>query len=266
MSLIGTNSLKNPGRYGGRMPNELIILGMGSTRKSCPFNNKDVPRWSCNPGYIQIAEMSGYLTKVFMAHGQHDRPAYNKKDNTFSHWVKAYNIEQMNLLTEHGVEILNIHRIKGLKHKMYPLKRIDQKFKSDGFFSNTICYMLAYALDQSTKVVDGKLQLKPDGFHKIRIFGVDMLTKDEYELEKGGIEFWIGYAKGLGIDVEICPGSAVTKTCTGQPYGMKLAVLKDIDPWKMLELADKSTMWQDQAMPTKKQMAEIRKNLNRTIL
>lgn len=245
---------------------ELIIQGMGTSRHLTPFaEKKEVPVWSCNNGYLQIAEEHGHISKIFLSHPQHDQSVIDKQTGKTVKWIPAYNIEQMNMLTEHGVQILNIHRIKGLKMSLYPLKRIDEKFKAKGFFSNTISYMMAYAIDYSTKVVNGKVVLKDRAFEKIYIYGVDMLTKDEYELEKGGIEFWIGVARGLGIDVEISKGSALCTTCTGKPYGIRFFDPKDYDPWKMLEGMGKDTMWADQALPTKKQMKEMQKNLRRSL-
>ncbi len=238
---------------------ELIILGMGETRKLCPFDDKNIELWSCNNGYTQIAEMHGYLSKIFMSHIQH-RKIVGKEDGTYIKG-KAYSVKQMNMLVDHGAEIFNLHKIKGLKSKMYPLKRIDKKLRGNGFYSDTICYMLAYAIDRATKIRKGKLILRKDAYTKIRIYGVDMLTKDEYELEKGGIEYWIGFARGKGIEVEISPQSALCKTCTGKPYGIKFFNFKDIDPWKMLRTPGKDEVWKGQAMPTKKQWAEIKKNL-----
>ena len=246
------------------MSKELIILGMGASRRLCPFDRRDIPIWSCNTGYTQIAEMNGYVTKIFMSHEQHTKQIGEKDGKPV--YGNAYNLGVMNNLAKHGVQILNIHRIKKLKMSLYPLKRIDRKFKANGFFSNTISYMLAYAIDKSTKVVNGRIILHDKGFEKIKIYGVDMLTKDEYELEKGGIEYWIGYARGLGIEVEPCEGTALCKTCTGKPYGIKFFDPKDFDPWEMLKLAEKEQTWIDQAMPTKKQLKAMQKSLRRTIV
>ena len=241
---------------------ELIILGMGGTRKNCPFDEKDVEIWNVNNGYTQIAEMKGYVTRIFMAHNQHKKIVGTNEKNEFV-TGDAYSISQMNMLVDHGVIIYNIHKMKGAKTKLFPLERINKKFNADGFFSNSICYMLVFAIDMATKVVGERVVLKEDGFKRIRIFGVDMLTKDEYELEKGGIEYWIGYARGLGIKVEICEGSCLCKTCTGKPYGKKFFNMGDIDPWKMLDRVEKERVWKGQAMPTKKQWKELSKNLKR---
>ena len=58
--------------------------------------------------------------------------------------------------------------------------------------------------------------------------GRDMITTKEYEMEKGGVEFWVGIAKGVGCEVEIGMGSAVCQTKTGVPYGFNVPINKDL--------------------------------------
>ena len=57
-----------------------------------------------------------------------------------------------------------------------------------------------------------------------------MLTQDEYNTEKGGIEYWIAYLLGLGGKVWIHSESTLLKTPTRKPYGEKYFNWKDIDP------------------------------------
>lgn len=181
-------------------PRELIILAMGPTRSQCPY---DAETWGVNNGYKQVREAKGHLDKLFLAHTQVKDA---EGDNIF-------NWEEINSL---GIEVINTHRVKGLKSKIFPMKRIVEKFGVN-YFSDSICYMIVYALDQATKK---NLELRYP--MRIRLYGADMHTKDEYALEKPAIEYWIGYARGLGIKVEISEGSALFKTITGKPYGERL--------------------------------------------
>jgi hypothetical protein len=238
------------------MFNEVIILGMGQSRTLCPFDG--TPVWGVNNGYVQVQELNGYLNKIFLAHTQHKQVRDLGNGTAKVSW--AYNFDQMNKLADSGVEIINIHRCKGLKHKLYPYKRINEKFSANGFFSNTICYMVAYAIDQVTTVEKKTGLVRLQHPFRIRIYGVDMLTRDEYELEKGGIEYWIGYARGLGIVVEINGNGAVCTTCTKHPYGVKFYNLKDVDPWGLLKSGkDKQKLWKDQADLSYKQNKELEK-------
>jgi hypothetical protein len=190
---------------------EVIILGMGATRQFCPF---DAETWSVNMGYIQVCMLGGHCEKIFMAHGQTKDP-YGRPMFVWEHF---------NRLAEEGIEIWNTHKVKGLKSKLFPLKRLIKKYGTD-YFSDALCYMIVWAIDK--------------GYRKIRLYGCDMMTQEEYGWEKGGIEYWVGYAKGLGIEVEICEGSQLLTTITGKPYGVKYWKQKDIDPFGLLRRKEK---------------------------
>lgn len=210
---------------------QVIILAMGETRKLCPWDLK-CNVYSVNNGYRQIAQMDGYISKLFCCHTQ----CWYQVDNT-----PIYNWDEMNMLADAGVDIIETHRVKGLKARLYPFKRIVKKFDTE-FFSDTICYMLAYAIDEWTYVDKkdfNRVKLREPGKkHIIHMYGVDMLTFGEYQLEKGGVEFWCGIARGLGIEVVIPKYSSVCKTCTGFPYGKKYFSMNDIDPHKLAKLKD----------------------------
>ena len=185
---------------------EVIILGMGSTRRECPF---DAETWSVNWGYVQVAELEGHLEKIFMAHTQ----TRNQAGHDLFYW------NEFNQFADAGIEVWNTHRVKGLNAKLYPLPRLIKKYKTE-FFSNAICYMVVWAIEL--------------GYKKIRLYGCDMMTQEEYAWEKGGLEYWLGYAKGLGITIEVAGGSSLLKTITGKPYGVKYWKMKDIDPFGVL--------------------------------
>lgn len=185
---------------------EVIILGMAPSRFDCTW---DVPVYACNNSYRQIAPLNGRLDKVFLAHTQ----VVDKDGDEVFDW------KEMNLLADEGVDILNTHDVEGLKSRRYPFALIVNRFDTN-YFSDTIAYMLAYILYEWTKVRSGKVILsEPDKEHLIRIYGVDMKTEDEYTTEKGGVEYWVGRAEGLGIKVWIHPQSELCKTASGFPYG-----------------------------------------------
>lgn len=221
---------------------EVIILAMGPSRELCPFDCKDI--YGVNTGYKQVygeewaKEKNGFITKLFLAHTQVRLGM--REDDGLVHVKDIFNWEEMNSMSaELGFEMYNIHRVTGLKSKRYPLKRICEKFDTE-YFSNAICYMLAYALDKATigNKRDGTLRLRNP--FKYRLYGVDMLEYNaqgggEYQLEKGGVEFWLGYAWGLGCTTEITTASTLLTTVTRAPYGIKNYRLKDIDPYGLLK-------------------------------
>ena len=87
----------------------------------------------------------------------------------------------------------------------YPLREIVDKFGLT-YFSNSVCYMIAYAIYIGVKQID--------------LIGVNQIGKEEYINEKGGVEFWIGFALGKGLKVKVHgERSMVLKTKSGRLYG-----------------------------------------------
>ena len=70
----------------------------------------------------------------------------------------------------------------------FPIEECVKKLGAP-FFSNTICYMIAYALMKGAK--------------EIELYGVNQAGSHEYAEEKGGVEYWIGIAVGRGVKVTI---------------------------------------------------------------
>jgi hypothetical protein len=68
---------------------------------------------------------------------------------------------------------------------------LDECVKEFGlpYFTNTIAYMIAYALLQGAK--------------EIELYGVNQAGSHEYVEEKGGVEYWLGVAVGKGVKVTI---------------------------------------------------------------
>jgi len=187
---------------------EVILLGMGATGYQCPY---DAEVWGVNRGFRKARK----IDKLFMSDTRLD----------------PYGDIQFDIDNLQGVDfpVISLHKVKGIKTKRYPYKQIVKKFGTN-FFSCTICYMIAYALYK--------------GYYHIRLYGIDMITTKEYEREKGGVEFWVGIAKGMGCKVEISRGSAVCQTKTGVPYGFKIPVNKELmEAYKSLKKG-KNTQWE----------------------
>ena len=207
------------------MTKEIIILALGQTRNQCPY---DAEVWSVNMGYQQIATDHGRIDKIFMVHKQ----VYSPDGNPYFDW------EHFRQLHEAGCEIINLHKVKGVPFKRYPLKEIVHKLNL-GYFSNTISYMIAYALYKNTNKIDGKLSLKQP--LKLRFYGVDMWEKGEYAQEKGGVEAWLCFALGLGVEVTISAGSSLLLPINGTPYGLDALPDDYYDIFKILKLKNKLT-------------------------
>ena len=168
------------------MNDYVIILGTGPSRVNCPWDGEV---WAVNNAYEQWTGKK--IDKIFVVHKQ----AYWDKGAPIFNW------EEMN---KTGAEIISLWENKGLNAIPYPYYEIKDFFQID-YFSNTFCYMIAYALYKDYKT--------------IRLSGCDMSEYGEVSLEKGGVEFWIGIARGRGAKIVIDEGSMLLKTLTGRPYG-----------------------------------------------
>lgn len=68
----------------------------------------------------------------------------------------------------------------------FPIPEVENKFGKCQF-NNSVSFMIAYAI------------LK--GATKISLWGIDIEKRSEYEFERPNVLFWIGRAKGLGLEV-----------------------------------------------------------------
>jgi hypothetical protein len=205
---------------GQKKQGDIIILGMGPSRNECPY---DAEVYSCNTGYRQIAAAQGRLDRIFIVHKQ-------VKDQVGD---EVFDWNELNVLIAHGVEVYNIHKLPELNSLLYPKKLISLWFNTE-YYSDTIAYMIAFALFQNTRWDSGKAYLK-NPFH-LRLYGVDMQEGGEYTYEKGGIEYWLGYLQGLGGTYSITETSTLLHTHNRKAYGEDDEVdMKLIDPDNLLE-------------------------------
>lgn len=72
--------------------------------------------------------------------------------------------------------------------RAFPLKECVQTFGLP-YFTNTISYMIAYALMNGAKEID--------------LYGINQASSSEYFYEKAGVEYWLGIANGLGVKITI---------------------------------------------------------------
>jgi hypothetical protein len=204
---------------------ELIILGMGPTRSACTFDADEV--WGVNNGYRQVKELNGKLDKLFICHRGQEWDYVN--DPVFD-W------EEQQALVNQGVELVSLFKLKHVKPvTLIPFKAMVKKFGTD-YYSDSIAYMVAYAIHLNTRINSktGLLKLKEP--MRIRMYGVDMHTKDEYATERGGIEYYVAVARTLGVDFWIHPDSSVCKNAGGVSYGWWDYKTVNLDPAGILEL------------------------------
>lgn len=89
----------------------------------------------------------------------------------------------------------------------YPIGEVIDALGVD-YFTNSIDYMIAYAI-----------YIEAD---EINLYGVNLVNDSEYAFEKPGVDFWVGYAKGRGIRVNVFgEHSEIMRSRDGKLYGYK---------------------------------------------
>lgn len=94
----------------------------------------------------------------------------------------------------------------------FPYKEITDYFGR--YFTNSISWEIALAIYETVKAREMGLK----GFTDIYIFGVDMATNDEYQEQRPSCEFFVGWARGAGINVYIPAKSDLCKTMWLYPF------------------------------------------------
>ncbi len=177
-SIVGVNPASLTDTKNSVIPRAVTILGKGMTGRDCLFNTEEV--WGVN----NVAEHPEYLGKKF-----HRLFAFDLLPKEYTDGMKKY------------CPVTSWQDYADIK---YPLDNVIRTFNTR-FFTNTISYMIAYAI-----------YLK---FEKIYIYGVEVSFGAPYAQENRGVDYWIGRAQERGIEVIVHPQSHLLRTCSGVLYG-----------------------------------------------
>lgn len=167
-----------------KVPKRVVILGRGSgaefyTRKQ--FTHKI---WACFS-----AVQAFHNSKIHLVFGADPLEVFLKLKTKKQRNLYIMRLIVMNRVRKNNIPIFLPKVYPEHPTSMaFPLRKIVDKFGIT-YFSNTICYMIAYAVYIGVKQID--------------IYGITMDCGSEYEHEKGGIECWIGFAMGRGIKVKV---------------------------------------------------------------
>jgi len=171
---------------------EVNIIGKGPGWDLAPKQNenKEKALWGVNELIVSKRDLS-------LIFDMHD----HRKHFEISKWKRA--VEIINELQVPFISVMGYPQIP--TSESYPIEEISKAFDTD-YFTNTIDYMLAYAIWEGATVIN--------------MYGVDMMVSSEYAYEKPGVEFWVGFAKGRGIKVNnFGRHSTILKSKEGKVYG-----------------------------------------------
>jgi len=215
---------------------DVIILGCGPTFAECDYHCET---WGVNGTYTFAKK----LDKLFMTDG----PSQVLEDVPNAHMIKRFGCPL--ILADRFPGITEDFEKAGVDVQTFPINELMAKFNKNvmgsqvRFYSDSIAYMIAYAL-LYTKTEQGPNDPMPrvvDGYGTIYLYGIDLMTSSCYLIEKGGVEFWMGVAAGMGVKVINTKGSATGKTWNGRMYGhygdMEEERVKErlLAPWELVK-------------------------------
>jgi len=159
---------------------KVAIVGFAtSTRALTPFDDNDWEIWGLNQLYRHIPRADRW----FDIHANYDE-----------HVVEGTNYVGW-LLTCPIPVYMDEHRPRYPTSVRYPIEDVLAFFGGQDYFTSTIALMLALAVRE--------------GFREIAIFGVDLIVGTEWETQRQCVEYYIGWARGMGVRVLVPENSSL---------------------------------------------------------
>ena len=98
-------------------------------------------------------------------------------------------------VTENNIPLVTLKKLDNIPNSIeFPLDKMHLKY-----CECSIVYMIVYAILEGATEID--------------MYGVVLEVGDEYTVQRKSVEYWIGYARGKGIEVTI---NEPTKLCKGE--------------------------------------------------
>jgi hypothetical protein len=162
---------------------KIAIVGYTDSRHDAPYGDPTWELWGLNNLHVQVpAEQFSSFTRWY---DLHDR-ATIERDERHVEWLKATTLPVYvwtpSLEWPTSVE--------------FPRTELLDRFGR--YFTNSISWMLAHAI--------------LEGATTIAVYGVDMAQSTEYSAQRPSCEYFLGLAKGLGIEIIIAETSDLLKT------------------------------------------------------
>ncbi|KKN82076.1 hypothetical protein LCGC14_0313430 [marine sediment metagenome] len=164
---------------------KVAVLGFTESWKLAPFDDPEWEIWGLNELYMLIPRWTRWFEL-------HRREIYEAdKGRTHEHIQKLQAMTVPVYMQQHWEDIP--------QSVVYPLTEIIHRYgdPEQPYLTNSISYMIALAM--------------MEGFEEIGVFGVDMAHDTEYQSQRPSCEYYIGYARGMGIKVTIPAQSDLLK-------------------------------------------------------
>lgn len=160
----------------------VTLIGFGASAKQDMSAIGEV--WTMNGGYdVLNPDAWARCTRIFEMHQREKLEARDKKNGT-------HHISRLNETGELRRIIMQKAHADIQGNEAYPLREIEHAFDEEDQWRGTPCYMLAMAIYE--------------GYTHINMYGIDCCDW-EHTLQREGILYWLGVAKGRGIKIGGCP-------------------------------------------------------------
>lgn len=214
---------------------KVAIVGTAMTFKDAPYTDPSWELWGLNDHWNNMPR----ATRWFEA---------NYEAASVSPVSHQPNITRLDWLKKCPIPVYMEEAYKDVPMAVrYPFEEInDWVGELDpcgrNYFTNSVSYMIALAIYE--------------GFDVIHLYGVDMAVGSEYEKQRPSCEFWLGVAKGLGIQLYIPDQSDLLKCMA--PYGR----CRKVEPF-VLKLNDRKKFQQGQIAQIDAEIAKRQEEIQR---
>ena len=162
---------KNPDRW--------AICGTGSGWELLPKTTDEIV--FCLNDYIFMEKYNVQPDLLCIMDVLDEKPQIVSGVNNLGDVINRINKLQIPIITPYKYEEIPLS-------KAFPLKKCVERFGL-AYFSNTICYMIAYALMNGAK--------------EISLYGINQASSSEYFHERDAVSYWLGIANGMNVKVTL---------------------------------------------------------------
>jgi len=164
---------------------KVAITGAGKSLRRLPWLDRDYEIWGLNNFWNAMRDPQGRLRadRWFELHP----PTEDIQDEFDMQWLRECPVP---IYTTEPFD-------KNPNAVVFPLQELSIKYRD--YFSCTFAYQIALAIDE--------------GFEEIAVHGLELVhgTQREATVERACVDWWLGYAEGLGITIDIPTGDHVLK-------------------------------------------------------
>lgn len=178
------------------MLKKIAIIGFASSYREAPYDDPSVEIWGMNELWKYLSRWDRWFElhprEVFAKEGDRDQAAHEA-------WLQQQPADK---------PIYMLQRHDDIPGSVpYPLDDMAARFfpgQPRPYFTSSIAFMLALAIAE-----------RPSW---IGLYGIDLASDTEYANQRAAAEYFIGVARGMGIEVVVAAGSALLKSPTIYGY------------------------------------------------